>query len=213
MTTTPEQKGDGTDGTKQPPAQDKMYAGKYKTVEELEEGYKNSARVYEANRDLEAKLKDATSIPDDYQLPEGVTIDEVELKEIKFLAKESGLTQSHFNKVATQLSSKAQTQKAALDKAVNDLGTEKVNVLKSYVEKYYPEGVTDVVLNKLITDEKARTNAFAHREKLLNSSAPGIGTVPMSTEEKVSQEQINEARIAMEKKYSKEARDKYTIRH
>lgn len=43
--------------------QPKLYAGKYKSVEELEKAYKNSAKVFNDNKTLQERLKN-------YEVPE-----------------------------------------------------------------------------------------------------------------------------------------------
>ena len=52
---------------------DVLYAGKFKTVEELEAGYNNAAKVYQDNADLQKKYEEAQNAlkaPDDYQIPQ-----------------------------------------------------------------------------------------------------------------------------------------------
>ncbi|WP_010598211.1 hypothetical protein [Rickettsiella massiliensis] len=46
----------------------KLYASKYKSVEELEKAYKKSATVFNENKALQKKLK-SFAIPENYQLP------------------------------------------------------------------------------------------------------------------------------------------------
>ena len=83
----------------------KLYAGKFKTVEELEAGYNNAAKVYQENDDLKNKYTQATSIPDDYQVPADVTLHDNDVAELKQAAKESGLTQAQFEKLAAKQNS------------------------------------------------------------------------------------------------------------
>lgn len=47
----------------------KLYAGKYKSVDELEKAYKNSAKVFNENKALQEKFK-SYKAPHNYSLPE-----------------------------------------------------------------------------------------------------------------------------------------------
>lgn len=153
----------------------KLWAGKYKTPEALEEAYKNSSKVFNENADLKKQLESATKAPDDYTVPEGIGLREHEIKEIKQIAKEAGLNQNHFSKMAKQMDEKIISSKKSLEDARTSLGEEKLNVLTDYVKKNYPETLQDTILTKLIKDQNAMNDALKHRDKILNSSVPGMG--------------------------------------
>lgn len=153
----------------------KLWAGKYKTPEALEEAYKNSSKVFNENSELKKQLETVTKAPDDYTVPEGVGLKEHELKEIKQIAKEAGLNQEHFAKMAKQMDAKIVLSKKSLEDAKTSLGEEKLNVLTDYVKKNYPETLHDTVLTKLIKDPNAMSDALKDRDKRLNSSVPGMG--------------------------------------
>ena len=78
----------------------KLYAGKFKTVEELEVGYNNAAKVYQDNEDLKKKYDESTHVPDDYQIPSNATLHDNDMLQLKQAAKESGLTQAQFERLA-----------------------------------------------------------------------------------------------------------------
>jgi hypothetical protein len=158
-------------------SEQKKYAGKFDTVEQLEEGYKNSAKVFQENENLKKQLETFTKAPDDYLRPDGVELQDNDLDEVKRLAKSAGLTQEHFNRLAKDWSARKQSKKQAFEEKIKALGEENLNVLKDYVAKHYPEKVADAVLDKLIKDDSAREAALKHREQLLNSTTPGLSKV------------------------------------
>ena len=65
---------------------DVLYAGKFKTVEELEAGYNNAAKVYQDNADLQKKYEEAQNAlkaPDDYQIPQGIELHDNDIRDLK----------------------------------------------------------------------------------------------------------------------------------
>jgi len=152
----------------------KLWAGKYKTVEELENAYKNSSKIYNENKELQQQLELAIKIPDDYTVPKGLSMREHEINEIKSIAKNSGLTQQHFEKMATEMQSKIQANIESFDQQRKSIGDEKLKILQDYVKKTYPEKLQQVVLNHIIKDGDVMTDALHHRDQLLNSKVPGM---------------------------------------
>ena len=78
---------------------DRLYAGKFKTVEELEAGYNNSAKVFQENEEVKRRLEESTKVPDDYQTPSDVQLHDNDIAQLKNAAKSSGLTQAQFDKL------------------------------------------------------------------------------------------------------------------
>lgn len=152
----------------------KLWAGKYKSVEDLEEAYKSSAKVFQENAQLRTQLEGFTKVPEDYQVPESITLRAGEIAEIKSLAKNSSLTQAQFLKIAEQMDSRVKHQMSSYEKSKQDLGEKTINILNDYVIKNYPEKLHETVLSKLIKDKDAMSDAMKHREGLLNSQVPGI---------------------------------------
>ena len=76
--------------------QEKLYAGKFKTVEDLEVGYKNSAAVYDENTKLKNQLDEVTKVPDAYLNPADVELEANRLSNLQARAKESGMTQKQY---------------------------------------------------------------------------------------------------------------------
>lgn len=162
----------------------KLWAGKYKTVEELEEGYKSSLTVHNENKELKKQLESFTNIPDDYSVPDDLALREIELKDIKALAKNAGLTQEQFLRTAKEMQNRIAAQNSQFENAKKEIGEETLNVLDDYVSKNYPSSLKEHILNKLIRDKKAMTEAMEHRDKTLNSSAPGMDRGSISSPEK-----------------------------
>lgn len=152
----------------------KLYAGKFKTVEELEAGYKNSLPLYQENEQLKTNLKQATEIPVGYLNPEGITLDAGYVSEIQARAKEAGLTQKQYEKALQFEQGRISQRQQDFEGKRKSLGEENLNVIQDYVKKNYPEEIHEAMINTFIADEKARNAALNHRSQLLNTNVPGI---------------------------------------
>lgn len=152
----------------------KLFAGKYKTVEELEEGYKASLKVHLENKELKEKYDEATAVPEHYSIPEGIGLREVELSEISQIAQSSGLTQAQFERTARAMEGRIKSQRESFDKARKEIGDERLVLIEDYVKKTYPESLQQPVLNHIIKDKQAMDDALKHRDKLLDSRVPGM---------------------------------------
>lgn len=169
------------------PASDepRLWAGKFKTPEDLEEGYKNSAKVFNEKKELEEKIKSLTFIPDIYESPEGILLRSDQLTEIKSIAKNARLTQEQFNATAKEMADRIQYQVKIIEEEKQALGDEKVNVLRDYVKRTTKiEKLHDILLNILIKDKDAMNEALKHRDELLNSQIPGLGQGNITMEQK-----------------------------
>lgn len=178
---------------------DKLYAGKFKTVEELETGYTNAAKVYQENETLKKQVTDATKVPDDYSTPTGVALHEADLAETKRLAKESGMTQAQYEKFVKQTEAKSRSQHETFEAAKKEIGADQLNILQDYVKKAYPEKLHDAVLKTLIKDKDARAAALEHRQKLLNNRVPGMETPGAGYDHDVTYDDVLKAREAHQK--------------
>lgn len=189
----------------------KKFAGKFDTVEQLEEGYKNSAKVFQENEALKQQL-DGFKAPVEYLKPSNVAIDDKEFEDIRLIAKGSNLSQLQFEKLALETHARNQRRIQDIDAKTKDLGEEKLNILKDYVEKNFPAEVAETVLNKLIVDEKARMSALSHRDRMLGNAAPGIGSSSPTAYQRVSFDDVEKARATEAKARGSaktEARDRY----
>jgi hypothetical protein len=196
-----------TDGT-----QEKLYAGKFKTVEELEAGYNNAAKVYQENDDLKNKYTQATSIPDDYQIPAGVALHDNDIAELKQAAKESGLTQAQFEKLAAKQNSSVRAKVESFENAKKEIGADNLNLLQDFLTKTYPDKVAEKMLKEAIKDKDLRAQILDQRTKSLNSSVPGANRVSSNNYNNVTHEDILKAREVMTKSRGKarvEAQKRY----
>ena len=185
----------------------KLYAGKYNSVDELEKAYKNSAKVFNENKALQEKLKNY-QVPESYQLP-GVTLPETVLQEVQALAKIAGLNQEQFNKTLFAMSEQQKQYQTTLDDKKKTLG-DKLNVVQDYVTKTYPTSLQHTILNTLLGDENAMTEALKHRDHLLNSQVPGLSNqqANWSDPDEGQQEMLKIA-----KEYEKDPSDKNRKRY
>jgi hypothetical protein len=162
----------------------KLWAGKYKSPEDLEAAYNNSAKVFQKNQELEKELERYSKVPDDYSVPESIKLRQNDISEIKQLARESKLNQEQFERLTAQMSLKVTSQLEQFDKAKQEVGEKNLTVLSDYVKKHYPEKLHETVLTKLIKDKSAMEDAMKHRDQLLNTQAPGISRATTAAPER-----------------------------
>lgn len=163
------------------PVEGKLFAGKFKSVEDLEKAYGNSVSAYNEKAKLEKELE-RYKAPEDYHIPEDVPLSERDFEEIKYIAKNAKLTQEQFELTSRNMADRVQQQNAQLEERRKSIGEDKLTLINDYVTKHIPEYARDVVLNKLIRDDKAMSDALKDRDQRLNSQAPGMsqagGNVP-----------------------------------
>lgn len=180
----------------------KLYAGKYKSVEELEKAYKNSAKVFNDNKALQERLKNY-EVPESYNLPD-VSLPETMLQEIDGLAKAAGLSQKQFNKTLYAMVEQKNQYQTQLENKKKTLG-DKLNIVQDYVTKTYPTSLHTTILNTLIGDENAMSEALKHRDQLLNSQVPGLSNQQANlTDPYDSQQEM----LKMAKEYEKNPTNK-----
>lgn len=152
----------------------KLYAGKFKTVEELEAGYKNSLPTFQENEALKAKLEEVSKVPDTYLNPSDVQLDANRLTDIQARAKEAGMTQAQYDKFIRSDKARLEAAQQKFEQARKDVGDETLNMLTDYVKKNYPEALQDNMIKTFITNKDARQAALNHRNQLLNNTVPGM---------------------------------------
>lgn len=177
-----------------------LYAGKFKTVEDLEQGYKNAATVYEENQKLKQQLEGIKAIPDNYSTPSDLGLPDEHVDALKGIAKNTGMNQEQYERFVRESKERQELSKTKFDSAKKELGDENLNILKDYVNKQYPAKIADTVLNQLIVDKEARAAALTHRQMLLNSSIPGANRVAGGSGHYVSRDDMLKAREALAKK-------------
>lgn len=182
-----------------PSTEPKLYANKFDSVEKLEEAYNHSAKVYQDNEMLNQKLKEATEVPEDYSVPEGVGLSEEDILEIKRVSKNSNLTQAQYERMAKVMYEKSQDNLNKFDNAKKELGIEKYNLIKDHINNY-PEHVREKMEKMIVTNTEAVKGVLAFRNKLLNSTVPGIDKVGASSAPKpTTQAEVNDAWKALQK--------------
>lgn len=178
---------------------DKLYAGKFKTIEELEAGYNNSAKVYQENEDLKKKFDETTKVPDEYQIPSEVILHENDVAQLKAAAKNSGLTQAQFEKLALAQTQSVKLQVDAFENAKKEMGADNLNLLQDFLNKSYPDKIAEKMLKEAIKDKDLRGQLLDQRTKLLNSSVPGSNKVSIGNYNDVTHEDLKKARDVMMK--------------
>lgn len=152
----------------------KLYAGKYKSVEELEKAYNHSATAIREAKEAASKLTEQYKVPDNYEAPQDLSMRDSELEEVRGIAKKAGLTQHQFHETAREMQARIKAQIDATESAKTAIGSEKLAVINDYVDRFYPESLRPTVLNKIIRDGNAMSDALKHRDSILNSTAPGL---------------------------------------
>jgi hypothetical protein len=152
----------------------KLYAGKFKTVEELEAGYKNSLPTFQENEQLKVKLEEASKVPDSYLNPSDIQHDVNRIADIQARAKSAGMTQAQYEKFLRDDKARVDSRTASFENAKKEVGEETLNILKDYVNKHYPKELEDNMLNTFIGNKEARQAALNHRAQLLNNQVPGM---------------------------------------
>lgn len=189
----------------------KLYAGKFKTVEDLEEGYKNSFKLHQENEALKKKVDEITKIPDEYITPQSISLAESDLAEVKIIAKNSFLTQAQYEKLINETYARAKAKQDSFEAAKKEVGADNINLLQDFVKKAYGDKAGNTLLKKAIIDKELREEIMAQRTAALNSQAPGIGTVNIGRHS-ITKEDILKAREAITKASGKakiEQQNKY----
>ena len=175
----------------------KLYAGKFKTIEELESGYNNSAKVFQENEDLKRKFEDIARVPNDYATPSGIELHDSDLADIKRTAKDSGLTQVQFDKLVHAQNQSVKTKYESFETAKKDIGADSLNMLQDFIGKSYPEKAGQALLKEAIKNKEVRDAILEQRTKSLNSTIPGSSTVNVSNYSAVNHEDVRKAREVM----------------
>lgn len=179
--------------------EEKLYAGKFKTVEELEAGYKNSLPTFQENETLKKKLEEISTIPDNYINPSDIDMDSGRLIDIQARAKESGMTQAQYEKFVRSDKDRLERNKQNFENSKKEVGDETINILKDYVNKNYPKELQENMINTFIGNKEARQSALNHRQQLLNNQVPGMNKTAPSISYRVTDTDVRKAYDAKEK--------------
>ena len=187
----------------------KLYAGKYKSVEELEKGYCHSLQ---ALNEIKSELKSFTA-PEEYIIPDVKTHHEI-ISRAKELAKSTGLSQSQFDAVVRKMDEKNRDSIEKFEESKKRAG-EKLDILEDYVSRHYPKKLKSTIINSLVMDPEAMDEALKHRESMLNTQVPGIHSArgaSFSTNDNKEKEKMIEAMIRYNTNPTKENLDDYMNR-
>jgi hypothetical protein len=156
---------------------EKLYAGKFKTVEDLENGYKSSAVIFDENEKLKKQLTEVTTVPGDYINPADIALEENRVSELKARAKEAGMTQAQYEKFVRSDKARVDQHAQSFENAKKEVGEPTINMLKDYISKQYPTELGETMLKTFIANKTARDAALKHRDTLLNTATPGLGKI------------------------------------
>lgn len=180
--------------------QEKLYAGKFKTVEELEAGYKNSLPTFQENENLKKKVDELSKIPDAYQNPADVELEANRVADLQARAKEAGMTQVQYERFLRSDKARVEKNKQNFEEAKKAIPEETMNILSDYVSKHYPKELHDNMLKTFIGNKDARQAALNHRNQLLSNQVPGMNkTSAGGLGYRVSDEDVRKAYEAKEK--------------
>lgn len=154
--------------------EEKLYAGKYKTIEDLETAVINKDKEYSKIYNEHTDLKNKYAVPENYSLPEDIQLPSSEIIDLKSIAKTSNLSQLQFLSTVKQIEARNKLHADMIEQNRKSIGEEKIKVLGDYVTKNYPQKLQDPILNHLLKDREAMDEAFKHRDQLLNTTIPGM---------------------------------------
>jgi len=173
----------------------KLYAGKFKTVEELESGYNNAAKVFQDNEDLKKKY----DVPEQYSVHEEIQLHDNDLASLKETAKASGLTQLQFDKLASAQNQTVRNKLDAFESSKKEVGADNLNLLQDFISKAYPEKAGALLLKEAIKSKDLRDTLLEQRKQSLNSSIPGGNQVSTGSYGVVTRKDVLAAREEMTK--------------
>ena len=186
-------------------AKEKLLADKYKSVEALEEGYKQLARLQTETADKLKKSQTDFLIPDDYLKPADTKLSDDEIAHLKGFAKDTQMTQRQFDNLLANRQAAKDAEVSRFEEEKKKLGEEKINLITDYVKRFYPANMVDKMVKTCLEDPLMAEAALGHRSKLLNTGVPGISNTSAPAYH-VSYEDVIKAR---EKAESQPANQKY----
>lgn len=160
-----------------------LFAGKFKNVEDLEKAYKEGFGVHQKNKELEAKINEYVSPPEDYLVQDGITVKESRIEDVKKLAKSAKMTQSQFENAISKAQEEHSQYEENINSKIAEIGESKSNILKGYIDKKFSsfdDEFKNAVMRKAVENETIMENMMRDREKELNSNAPGISNTASS---------------------------------
>jgi len=185
----------------------KLYAGKYKSVEELEKGYCHSLQSL---NEIKSQLK-SFSAPEEYVVADDIHTHHEIISRAKELAKSTGLSQSQFDAVVRKMDEKNRDSIEKFEESKKKAG-EKLDILEDYVSRHYPKKLKSTIINSLLMDPQALDEVLKHRDVKLNSQIPGINSARGAyflTNDETEKEKMVKAMHTYKSNPSKENLDSY----
>lgn len=207
--------GDSATNSNESPSQansQKLYADKYKSVEDLEKGYLDFGRKH---REVTEELDRLKKVPEAYEKPKDIQLSEHDENTLNQLAKEGGLTQDQYSRLAHKISAVAEKRKAEKESAAlkqrERLGIEadaKLSDVKAYLHDHYPQHIADQ-LSEEITMNPESFDYFSEKRNQ-SISVSHNGSVAAPKDNLVKKSELNEAFNAYDQDQGNdEKRDKY----
>lgn len=153
------------------------FAGKYNTLEDVISSLKSAGGMFDKNRQLEEQLA-SYKVPDDYQIPEDLThLSEEDINELKTLAKESELSQAHFERYLRKQDKRVGDRLSEYERTKAEIGEDNLTKANDFIAKHYPEELHEHMKEAFISDPKVRNRILQERDKSLNSSIPALASI------------------------------------
>lgn len=187
---------------------EKMYAGKFKSVEELEEGYKNAAKVYQENEDLKQKLNEYNP-PNDYQVPKLENMNDHILKDVQQRAKAAGLNQKQFERLLVKTQEDHTNESKMVEDKIKSIGESQLATLKDYVGRRYPKKIQDDIIKKAALDQETYNAILDQRNSELNSQVPGINKVQPASYRIHKEDVLNARAEYVKRPHDKHLKERY----
>lgn len=192
----------------------KLWAGKYKSVEDLETAALNKdqefMKLHNEHRMLKENHEKITKVPDKYDIPTGVELRESELRHVQAMAKNASLNQSQFENLVREVESRSKDAKAKYHERLQNLGEEKYNVIKDYVSKNYPARLHQAMLDNILSDDETIKDVLDHRNTKLNSEVPGMSEAGQNkTPTYDGQKEVEKAALEYKKNPNAKNRQRY----
>jgi hypothetical protein len=193
----------------------KLWAGKYKTPEEMEEALigkdKEYGKLYTEHGEIKKQFESKTMVPEKYDVPSDLSLRRTDIDEIEQIARNAGLNQEQFEKTARDMHARIQSNLNSIEESKKTIGQDKLNIVSDHIKKHYPESLHTAVLNQVLRDQNALNDILKERETKLNSEVPGMDRGSSSTPPPKfdGQEELEKAHKAYHKRPSEQTRKKY----
>lgn len=157
----------------------KLYANKYKTIEDMEAALKakdsESVKMQQRLKELETKSQTKV-VPEVYDVPDHASSLGDEVERYKAMGQAAKLSQDEFNHIINGALEERKQKDTRLNENKKIIGDKTVSILEEFVNNNtaIPAALKKQALENLLTNENERIAALQEREKKLNSKVPGM---------------------------------------